>query len=181
MLTIRLSRVGKKKQASFKVIISEKSKDTKGDYLELLGYYNPHTNKAELKADRIKYWLGKGAQTSGTIHNLLIDQKIISGEKIKVANIKKKSAKDGSQPRDEQPLVGAKTSGGKEEVKSEVPAAPKTQEKPTVAAAEKPAEQPAPPAVKQEAPKETAPTATEKPAEKPANAKEKKEPSAPAN
>jgi len=105
MLIIRLSRVGKKKQASFKVIISEKAKDTLGTYLELLGHYNPHTNKAELKADRIKYWLGKGAQTSGTVHNLLVDQKIIIGEKIKVANIKKK--KEGEKTEAAAPKTGS--------------------------------------------------------------------------
>ena len=81
MLVIRLSRMGKKKHPLFRVIISEKTKDTVGDYLELLGNYNPHTNKAELKADRIQYWLSKGAQPSGTVHNLLIDHKIISGER----------------------------------------------------------------------------------------------------
>jgi small subunit ribosomal protein S16 len=107
MLTIRLSRFGKKKHPIYRVIISEKQKDTVGDYLELLGHYDPHTNKAELKADRIKYWIDKGAQTSGTVHNLLVGEKIITGEKIKVANIKKKSAEGGS------------TSGGKEEGEGE--------------------------------------------------------------
>lgn len=90
MLTIRLSRVGKKKHATFRVIVSEKTKDTKGTYLELLGNYDPHTNRAVLKADRIQYWMSKGASTSGTVHNLLVTEKVITGEKIKVANIRKK-------------------------------------------------------------------------------------------
>ena len=70
MLNIRLSRFGKKKHPMYRVIISEKQKDTIEDYLELLGHYDPHTNKAELKVDRIKYWLEKGTQASGTVHNL---------------------------------------------------------------------------------------------------------------
>ena len=93
MLAIRLSRVGKKKYATFRVVVSEKTKDTVGNYLELLGNYNPHTNEAELKADRIKHWISKGAQPSGSVHNLLVEQKVIDGEKIKVANIKKKKVK----------------------------------------------------------------------------------------
>lgn len=132
MLAIRLSRVGKKKFALFRVVVSEKTKDTVGNYLELLGNYNPHTNEAVLKADRIKYWISKGAQPSGSVHNLLVGQKIIEGEKIKVANIKKKSAEGGSQPKADQPLAGAKTSGGKadkendaEEKKEEPKEAPK--------------------------------------------------------
>ncbi|MFH1207261.1 MAG: 30S ribosomal protein S16 [Patescibacteria group bacterium] len=90
MLTIRLSRFGKKKHPVFRVIVSEKTKDTVGDYLELLGTYDPHTKKVELKTERVHYWLTKGATASGVVHNLLIDQKLITGEKIKVANIKKK-------------------------------------------------------------------------------------------
>lgn len=76
------------------MIISEKTKDTIGDYLEVLGTYDPHTNKANLKTDRIQYWISKGAQASGVIHNLLISHKIITGDKIKVANIKKKEGEE---------------------------------------------------------------------------------------
>ena len=97
MLAIRLSRVGKKKYATFRVVISEKTKDTVGDYLELLGNYNQHTNEAVLKADRIKYWISKGAKPSGSVHNLLVGQKIIDGEKIKVASIKKKKEDDKAE------------------------------------------------------------------------------------
>lgn len=124
MLAIRLSRMGKKKHPLFRVIVSEKTKDTVGDYLELLGNYNPHTNKAELKADRIQYWLSKGAQPSGTVHNLLVDHKIISKEKIKVANIKKKKEeKEKKQPE----KVTAKPPA-REEIK-EKPAEGETEEK----------------------------------------------------
>jgi len=139
MLTIRLSRFGKKKHPIYRVIISEKQKDTVGDYLELLGHYDPHTNKAELKSDRIKYWIDKGAQTSGTIHNLLVDQKIITGEKIKVANIKKKEEKEeGEKSKTEEkkeetekkdvekPTPAEKTEGKKEDK----PAKVKKEEKP---------------------------------------------------
>lgn len=136
MLIIRLSRVGKKKQATFKVIVSEKTKDTVGDYLELLGYYNPHTNTGELKTDRIQYWISKGAQTSGTVHNLLVDKKIIEGAKIKVANIKKKKEED-------KPAAPAATKPV-EKVEAAAPATPKPEEKP--------AETPAPEEKKEEKP-----------------------------
>jgi small subunit ribosomal protein S16 len=144
MLTIRLSRVGKKKQATFKVIVSEKAKDTVGDYLELLGHYNPHTNNAELKTERIQYWISKGAQASGTVHNLLVDKKIITGEKLKVANIKKK--KEEAKPATPvTPKVEAKPVAPVE-VKKEEPAAttPKPEEKPATPIAEKKEELKAP-------------------------------------
>jgi len=92
MLALRLSRLGKNKKPIFRLVVSEKSKDTFGDHLEILGYYNPRTNPkiVNLNKERIKYWLGVGAKTSATIHNLLVDQKIIEGPKVKVSKIKKK-------------------------------------------------------------------------------------------
>ncbi len=84
MLKIRLTRTGKNRHASFRVVITEHTNPVKGKFLELLGSYNPHAEgaaKLSVKADRIKYWMSKGVQASPTVHNLLIDQKIIEGEK----------------------------------------------------------------------------------------------------
>jgi len=85
MLTIRLQRVGKKKFATYRIIISEKARDTRDTYLELLGTYNPHAKENAFlpKADRIQYWISKGAQTSDTIHNLLVTAGVIKGDKKK--------------------------------------------------------------------------------------------------
>ncbi|MEK7584475.1 MAG: 30S ribosomal protein S16 [Patescibacteria group bacterium] len=80
MLIIRFSRIGKKKKAFYRIIISEKSKDTHGTYLELLGHYNPHTKAVVLKKDRITYWLERGAMTSNSIFNLLVTQGVIKSE-----------------------------------------------------------------------------------------------------
>jgi len=92
MITIRLSRVGKKKQPSYRLIVSEKTKDPWGKYLENLGIYNPIANPSviDFKAERVKYWLDKGAQASDTVWNLLVDQKIVTGEKRKKISISKK-------------------------------------------------------------------------------------------
>ncbi len=115
MLTIRLSRFGKKKHPIYRVVISEHQKDTVGNYLELLGQYNPHTDTAELKEDRIKYWISKGAQTSGTVHNLLVDKKIISANKIKVANIKKKKEDNKKESKPAESAVKTETAPPKED------------------------------------------------------------------
>lgn len=87
MLTIRLSRIGKKKQPSYRLIISEKTKDPWGKYLELLGTFDPRSKKLDLKIERIKYWLSVGAQTSNTINNLLIKAGVITGKKKKVVKL----------------------------------------------------------------------------------------------
>ncbi len=92
MLTIRLSRVGKIKQPSYRLVVSEKSKDPWGDVLEILGTYNPRREPADVqfKTDRIAYWLGKGAQTSDTVWNLLVDCKLVTGEKRKKVRLSKR-------------------------------------------------------------------------------------------
>jgi small subunit ribosomal protein S16 len=57
MVVLRLSRVGKKNHPTFRIVASDKRKDTVGTYLELLGSYDPHATptRIELKADRIKH------------------------------------------------------------------------------------------------------------------------------
>jgi small subunit ribosomal protein S16 len=92
MLTIRLKRIGKKKFPTYRLIISEKTKDTWGSNLEELGSYNPHVAGKKLlaKIDRIKYWIGKGAQMSDTVNNLLVSAGIIEGQKKKAIYLSKK-------------------------------------------------------------------------------------------
>lgn len=98
---IRLSRVGKTKQPTYRLIVSEKSKDTKGKYLENLGTYNPRTNPpaVKLEAERIKYWMGKGAQPSDTVHNLLVDQKIVTTPKRKIWTVPKQKEAAAETPK----------------------------------------------------------------------------------
>lgn len=111
MLTIRLQRIGKKNSATYRLVLAEKGRDTQGRNLEILGTYNPRTkvNGFLPKADRVKYWLEKGAQASNTIHNLLLKAGLITDQKkkksvyisakraVKIAE-KKKLAKPAETP-----------------------------------------------------------------------------------
>ncbi|RJQ33847.1 30S ribosomal protein S16 [Candidatus Parcubacteria bacterium] len=87
MLAIRFQRVGRTKLPMYRVVVSEKTKDMHGDHLEILGTYNPHNKEVKLKTDRIKYWLGKGAQSSESIHNLFIKEGVLEGAKRKSVSI----------------------------------------------------------------------------------------------
>lgn len=84
MLRIRLTRFGTKNTPAFRLSVSERAKDARGKVLEYLGSYNPRQQPKliQLDGERIKYWLSKGAQATPTIHNLLIDQGIITGKKV---------------------------------------------------------------------------------------------------
>jgi small subunit ribosomal protein S16 len=92
MLTIRLTRKGKKNQPFFKVVLIDKRRSSKGGRaVEDLGYVDPVTKRKNLKKERILYWLSKGAQPSDTIHNYLVSEKIIDAKKINVSRLSKKA------------------------------------------------------------------------------------------
>ncbi|MCD4706004.1 30S ribosomal protein S16 [bacterium] len=112
MLSIRLTRVGKKKQPIYRVIVLDKRKDPWGKFIENLGNYNPRTNPRtiNLKIDRIKYWLSVGAQPSATVHNFLVDEKIIDAKKIKTTIVKKKA----KGKEEKNPPAGGKKDDNKE-------------------------------------------------------------------
>lgn len=86
MLMIRLQRVGRKNIPTFRVVLTDKRNSTKsGKYLEALGAYDPRQGGIkQFKADKIKYWISQGAKPSGTLWNLLVNEKIIKGKKINV-------------------------------------------------------------------------------------------------
>ncbi len=91
MLVIRLFRVGKKNQPSFKIVVTDKRRSsTTGRFVEEVGFWNPLTKEKVLKAERIKYWLSVGAKPSPTVFNLLVSEKIIEGKKIDVHKKPKK-------------------------------------------------------------------------------------------
>lgn len=102
MLKIRLQRIGKKKQAYFRVVVMEHTRKPKGPYVEDLGSYDPHKNELSVNAERVKYWLGNGAQMSPTVNNLLVGKDVIEGEKVQAW--KAKPRKPGTKPEDAESL-----------------------------------------------------------------------------
>lgn len=90
MLKIRLNRVGKKNRASFRVTVADSRRAPGGKFIEILGHYDPLTKEKSFNKERINYWISKGAQTSATINNFLVDAGIIKGEKVVAWRPKKK-------------------------------------------------------------------------------------------
>lgn len=142
MLSIRLKRVGRTNDPSFRIIVQDhrrSPKKTRG-VAEYVGSYNARKGKPQIDAERVKYWLGMGAQASDTVHNLLVDAKVIEGKKVNAMNKK-------SKPVKETPKV--------EEKKAPAPAAPAAEAPaPEAPAAEEPKAEAAPEAPKEEAPAE---------------------------
>ncbi len=92
MLTIRLSRTGKRKQPYYRIVLQEKHRDPWSPAIEVLGDYDPRKERSEIKLneERVKYWINNGAQVSAGLHNLFVDRKLVEGEKIKKVHLSKK-------------------------------------------------------------------------------------------
>lgn len=134
---IKLSKIGKTNKKVFRLIISEKGRDPYGRALEILGTYNPYSKELNVKEDRIKYWLEKGAGMTASINNLLVGKSIIEGKKV-VASKKgvvneKKASQIKSKADKKKAANEAATSTPKEtkpeEEKPEVPEIEKPEEK----------------------------------------------------
>ncbi len=116
MLKIRLARFGKRNRPSYRIVVSDARKDTKADYLESLGFYDPvaQPKQVKIKEDRVKYWLSVGAQMSPTVHNLMVSQGIVQGPKVKATrnrhqdDDKKGEGQQTAETVEEKPETDAK-------------------------------------------------------------------------
>ncbi|MDD5626813.1 MAG: 30S ribosomal protein S16 [Patescibacteria group bacterium] len=105
MLRIRLTRRGKRNRPFFRIVVSEARAPIKGRFIEVLGGLDPLGKKVSLKEERIKYWLSCGAKPSDTVHNLLVDHKIITGAKIKKFAHRKKKGEEARKEEGTQQNV----------------------------------------------------------------------------
>lgn len=118
MLKIRLQRTGRKNEPTFRLVLTDSKNSAKsGRFLEVLGNFDSRKGeKAEFKSDRISHWMSVGAQVSDTVHNLLVDKKIVTGKKLN--KLPKKSAPV------KEVVAEAPAPEVKEEVKAPVEATP---------------------------------------------------------
>jgi len=135
MLIIRLQRVGRRHQPSYRLVVSERRSKLGGPPVEDLGSYNPFSKTIAFKQERINHWLGIGAKPTVTVHNLLVKHGVVGGPKIKIS-IPKAEIKSKILKNEVPEVLKDEVS---EILKDEVPA----EEKPAEVAAEVPAEQPA--------------------------------------
>jgi len=96
VLRIRLTRTGRTKQESFRIVVAEHARPVKGKFIEVIGHYMPAKplKPLEIQKDRVEYWMGKGAQPSGSVAALLKKNGMQNMEKYlekRMKDIKKKS------------------------------------------------------------------------------------------
>ena len=161
MLKLRLSRGGTKKRPVYKVVVADSRFARDGRFIEKVGFFNPLLPKEKkervgLEAERIKYWLGQGAQPTTRVARILGENELMP------------MPANGNNPNK---AVPKKERNKKEEDNKEAPKeeAPKADAAP---AAEAPKEEaPKAEAPKEEAPKEEAPKAEAPKEEAPAEEK----------
>jgi len=83
---IRLRRTGAKKQPSYRLVVADSQSPRNGRFIEILGHFNPRRTPVELVLDeeKIKRWLGHGAQPSDTVARLLADKGLYDKSKVPV-------------------------------------------------------------------------------------------------
>ena len=76
---IRLTRMGKKKNPFYRIVVADERTRRDGAPIEEIGYYNPMTNPADVKIDAEKAtkWLNNGAQPTDTVRSLLKKAEIL--------------------------------------------------------------------------------------------------------
>ena len=75
---LRLTRVGSKKNPIYRVVVADSRSPRDGRFIEIIGRYNPQTDPStiELDEEKVKDWLGKGAQPSAAVAKLIKISKI---------------------------------------------------------------------------------------------------------
>jgi small subunit ribosomal protein S16 len=70
---MRLTRVGSKKNPIYRVVVADSRSPRDGKFIEIVGRYNPQTDPSTIEFDeeKVRAWLEKGAQPSGTVSRLL--------------------------------------------------------------------------------------------------------------
>ena len=127
---VRLQRVGRKHEPVFRLVLTDSKNGPKsGKFQEILGHFDArNAEKAEFKVERVKYWISMGAQLSDTVHNLLVERKVIEGKKInnlpkkrpvvdeaaKAAEVESKKAAEmpAEEPKIEAPIEETKPEEG---------------------------------------------------------------------
>lgn len=100
-VSLRLSRGGSKKRPYYKVIVSNSRSPRDGKYLEQIGTYNPllakdDENRVRLIEDRVRYWLGVGAQPTDRVARML-DK---AGIKERTATVNPSKAEPGKKAKE---------------------------------------------------------------------------------
>src|SRR5688572_29048539 len=127
-ISLRLSRGGAKKRPYYRIVAADSRRSRDGRYLEQLGTYNPLLAKddparVKLDEDRVRYWLGVGAQPSDRVARFLD----AAGIRERAARLNPKKAEPGEKAKERAEERATKLAEA-EEAKAAAAAAPAVEE-----------------------------------------------------
>lgn len=136
MLSIRLRRTGKKKQPSYRIVVTQKQAPIYGQYLEMLGHYNPFTKTTVLDKNKTLEWLKRGARPTNTVGKIFEKQglkhKNIIIKKFRAISRKELEAQRAQEEAEKAKIQAEKEAAKaafEERVESEKAAKPSSEEK----------------------------------------------------
>lgn len=110
MLRIRLRRTGKAHQPSYRVIVADQHAKRDGEFVEILGHYEPRSKDKTLvlNTERVRHWLERGAQPSETLHRLLFREGLTTVEPPKRQTVPSKAEQEAVRKAAEEAAAAAK-------------------------------------------------------------------------
>ena len=78
---MRLTRMGDKKSPFYRVVVIDSHKARDGQYVDLVGTYNPLNDEVNLDVEKAKLWISRGVQPTETVRTLLVREKVLEPKK----------------------------------------------------------------------------------------------------
>jgi len=78
---MRLTRMGDKKSPFYRVVVIDSHKARDGQYVDLVGTYNPLNEELHLDVDKAKIWIANGVQPTETVRTLLVRENVLEPRK----------------------------------------------------------------------------------------------------
>ncbi len=134
MLKIRLRRTGARKRPSYRVVVAESAAPRDGHYIEIIGFYDPLTDPSTVRLDgeKVKLWLGRGAQPTERVTKLLVREGIIQPAPVAAPEPEPEPTRKPSRRRAAEPAATATDAEPAPAAEAE-PAAPADEAEPSSA------------------------------------------------
>ncbi|MGH7471707.1 MAG: 30S ribosomal protein S16 [Longimicrobiales bacterium] len=113
---IRLRRVGRKHQPSYRIVVARSADPRGGEYLDTVGFYNPRTQPAELRLDlgKVDQWLTQGAELSDTAASLIRKARKGGDPSVQLRDMKAESLKAAAPSATPKKRAARKKAGAAE-------------------------------------------------------------------
>ncbi len=118
---VRLTRVGSRKNAIWRVVVADRRSPRDGRFIEMIGHYNPQTQPSQIVIDRerLQHWLDRGAEPSNTVRKLMRAEASGAGAATAVADEPAPAEAQGPAAEEEEAPSDAEAQVGTDAVAGE--------------------------------------------------------------